>query len=237
VKRANATARAAAVSGDACVLGLSTSDHPILFPKKVIGCFRAEMRYLSPTMAALLPLLRLGLATTGLVFLGTASGCSDPTHGSDVVTTDATVDDALDAADATDVPDTSLPDVVIDSGPPTYAEVQGIFDHSCAVATTMCHSSMATASTLHLDAAHALAETLNVASTELPRMMRINPGNPTASYLYLKLQQTTLDPLPECQPDGGLYRCTAMPAPPMSPLSATQIELIRRWIELGAPTT
>lgn len=145
---------------------------------------------------------------------------------------DVTLPDAVDA-----LPDEALPDVqdvVVDTGPPTYSQVQTVFDHSCAIATTQCHAAGATTNSLRLDVTHALAETVGIASTQVPRLMRIAAGDPANSYLFLKLLHRTLDPLPECVPDAGRSTCSAMPAPPASPLGAAQIELIRRWIEVGA---
>jgi hypothetical protein len=63
---------------------------------------------------------------------------------------------------------------------------------------------------------------VNVASAEVPGLMRVVPGDPEHSYLYLKV---TGDP----RIDGGRM-------PPISdPLTPPDVELLRSWIEAGAP--
>ncbi len=148
---------------------------------------------------------------------------------------DTSAADAFDGLDAPpDDAQSDAMDVVVDTGPPTYAQVQAIFTNSCAVATTQCHNADAPAGSLHLDVAHALAETVGIASNQVPRLLRIAAGDPANSFLFLKLSQGSLDPLAECTRDAGRITCSAMPAPPASPLNTAQIEMIRRWIELGA---
>ena len=63
---------------------------------------------------------------------------------------------------------------------------------------------------------------MNVASAEVPSLLRVNPGNPDASYLVQKIQ-------------GNAAVGSRMPAngPPF--LSQAQIDLIRGWIAAGAP--
>ena len=61
---------------------------------------------------------------------------------------------------------------------------------------------------------------IGVASTEVPTLMRVAPGDPDASYLLQKLER-------------------AMPAvgvrmPPDQPLAPNKIEAIRQWIAAGA---
>ena len=61
-----------------------------------------------------------------------------------------------------------------------------------------------------------------VRSSEVPNLLRINPGFPEKSYLLQKLEQEK--PLIGGQmPLGG------------PPLSREQIEIIRQWISAGAP--
>ncbi len=63
---------------------------------------------------------------------------------------------------------------------------------------------------------------VNVPSTQVPSVMRVVPGDPEHSYLYWKV---TGDP----RIDGGRMPLMA------PPLGATDRELLRGWIEAGAP--
>ena len=65
------------------------------------------------------------------------------------------------------------------------------------------------------------ANLIDVASTELPALMRVHPGDAASSYLYLKV---TGDPsiLGDPMPASG------------GPLSDGDIDLIARWIDGGA---
>ncbi|MGC4081710.1 MAG: hypothetical protein QM736_06300 [Vicinamibacterales bacterium] len=64
---------------------------------------------------------------------------------------------------------------------------------------------------------------MNVASTEIPSLKRVNPGSPDTSYIVHKI---------EGRP--GIVG-TRMPfsGPPF--MTDGQILILRRWIELGAP--
>jgi len=109
-----------------------------------------------------------------------------------------------------------------DAGPtgPTLTDLQEqIFTPICARAE--CHDSQTARSGMVLEAGLAYANTVNVPSTERPAMMRVAPGDPNQSYLYLKISR----PLP---PDGD-----RMPQA-LPPLSDHLIGLVREWIEAGA---
>jgi hypothetical protein len=69
----------------------------------------------------------------------------------------------------------------------------------------------------------AWAQLVGVPSTQSP-LMRIQPGKPEKSYLYLKLLGTQADA-------GG--NGLRMPLQ-QDPLSAAELELLRKWIEQGA---
>ena len=86
----------------------------------------------------------------------------------------------------------------------------------------MCHSGANAPQGLRLDAGNSYALLVNVASAEVPGLLRVNPGNPDASYLVQKIQ-------------GNAAVGSRMPAngPPF--LSQTQIDLVRGWIAAGAP--
>jgi hypothetical protein len=85
-----------------------------------------------------------------------------------------------------------------------------------------CHSGTNAPQGLRLDAGNSYALLVNVASAEVPSLLRVNPGNPDASYLVQKIQ-------------GNAAVGARMPAngPPF--LSQAQIDLVRIWIAAGAP--
>ena len=85
-----------------------------------------------------------------------------------------------------------------------------------------CHQGANAPQGLRLDAGNSYALLVNVASAEVPGLLRVNPGNPDASYLVQKIQ-------------GNAAVGARMPAngPPF--LSQTQIDLVRGWIAAGAP--
>ncbi len=96
-------------------------------------------------------------------------------------------------------------------------DVQPVFTGKCALAD--CHGAAKSAS-LQLTAGMAYGNLVNVKSSEDPRFMRIMPGMPDSSYLVMKIEgrQTVGARMP--------FRRT--------PLSASQIQLIRGWIQAGA---
>jgi hypothetical protein len=75
---------------------------------------------------------------------------------------------------------------------------------------------------MYLTAGSAYSEIVNVPSNQRPTLDRIEPNDPAASYLYLKV---TGDPsiAGSRMPLGG------------PPLSQALIDLLRDWIERGAP--
>jgi mono/diheme cytochrome c family protein len=100
-----------------------------------------------------------------------------------------------------------------------FQEIQAtIFTPVC----TACHVGANAPQGLRLDAANSYALLVNVASAEVPALMRINPGNPDASYLVQKIQGTAAV--------GGRMPLNGPPY-----LSQTQIDLVRRWVSAGAP--
>lgn len=102
----------------------------------------------------------------------------------------------------------------------TFTRVQNeIFTPTCAVVA--CHHPIGQQSQLILTASQAYANTVNVASVEMPSLRRVQPGDPTNSYLYRKITGSgiTGDRMPQ-----------SLPA-----LSAAQIALVRDWIRRGAP--
>lgn len=106
---------------------------------------------------------------------------------------------------------------------------QNIFaapDSSGRVACSGCHTSVgrAPAAGLDLAGANAHGQLVSVASNAKPGAIRVIPGDPDNSYLIHKLEGRS-DIVGLRMPRG-----TAGPF-----LTAGQIRVIKRWIELGAP--
>lgn len=85
---------------------------------------------------------------------------------------------------------------------------------------TTCHSGAAAPLGLRLDEGVSYALLVNAPSTEVPALLRVNPGNPDASYLIQKLEGTAA--VGGRMPLGG------------PPLPAETIAAIRQWILEGA---
>jgi hypothetical protein len=102
--------------------------------------------------------------------------------------------------------------------PPHLASIESeIFAHNCTFSS--CHGAAAPQQGMSL-VAPTYATLSDVASTEVPTMKRIAPGDPDGSYLLQKISIAT--PL-----DG-------VRMPPDQPLAAHKIEAIRAWITAGA---
>jgi hypothetical protein len=103
--------------------------------------------------------------------------------------------------------------------PPMLSAIQAkIFTPNCA-SFSSCHGGASPQEGMSL-LAPAAGALIGVASSEVPALMRVAPGDPDASYLLQKLER-------------------AMPAvgvrmPPDQPLAANKIEAIRLWIAAGA---
>lgn len=98
------------------------------------------------------------------------------------------------------------------------SDIQPIFTGSCALAG--CHAAPSPKAGMDLRAGSSYANTVGVTSTGYAPAIRVVPGDPGASVLYNKITNT------------GVYGGRM---PPTGSLSAQQIELIRSWIEDGAP--
>ena len=114
---------------------------------------------------------------------------------------------------------TTSTDMVFDAapeGPATFERVQAtVFDVSCA--SSGCHDGSAWPD---LSAGKAHGNIVNIESTR--GMPLVYPGLPDSSYLYLKL-------LPDAPISGGRM-------PLGGPyLDAASLEIVRAWIERGAP--
>ena len=102
----------------------------------------------------------------------------------------------------------------------TFTRVQNeIFTPTCA--SIGCHDALGQQSQMVLSAGRAYASTVNVASVEMPSLMRVKPNDPANSYLYRKVTGagSTGDRMPQCLP----------------PLNDALTRLIRDWIRRGAP--
>lgn len=101
--------------------------------------------------------------------------------------------------------------------PPTLAQLSTqIFEPRCSA--TGCHGVTDPARALNLQT-DAHAALVDVASVEDPAMLRVAPGDPDGSLLYLVL----------VGPIGGTRQM-----PPGATLPAEDVESVRRWIEAGA---
>jgi hypothetical protein len=101
-----------------------------------------------------------------------------------------------------------------------FQEIQDtIFTPIC----TACHVGANAPQGLRLDAANSYAMLVNVASVEVPGTLRVNPGNPDASYIVQKIE-------------GIAAVGVRMPANGPPYLSQDRIDLVRRWIAAGALT-
>ena len=101
-------------------------------------------------------------------------------------------------------------------------DVQPIFTGNCALSG--CHAGSSPQEGMSLAAGQAFSNVVNVAARELPSMNRVTPNQPDDSYLVHKIQGTHLDV-------GGSG--SRMPLD-RSPLSQSDIDLIRDWIQAGA---
>lgn len=112
-----------------------------------------------------------------------------------------------------------------------------IFNATSGNKCTNCHSGSAPSGSMNLgtvaSARDAFFESPGVPRTtfKAPTVFpthRIQPGSPDSSYLYQKITGVFTSPAKAAgdarMPQGGPY------------LSAEKIALVRRWIELGAPT-
>lgn len=109
-----------------------------------------------------------------------------------------------------------------DPGPsPVTDDFQEIQDTIFTPICTACHVGAAAPRGLRLDAGNSYALLVNVASVEVPALMRVNPGNPDMSYLVQKIAGTAA--VGGRMPLGG------------PPLPQDRIDLVRQWIAAGAP--
>jgi hypothetical protein len=92
-----------------------------------------------------------------------------------------------------------------------------IFTPICSV----CHAGAGAPEGLRLDAQNSYNLLVSVPSTEVPSLLRVNPGDPTDSYIIQKLEGHAA--VGARMPLGGPY------------LSAATIAFVAQWITNGAP--
>lgn len=102
---------------------------------------------------------------------------------------------------------------------PTFSNVRAdVFAVSCSFKA--CHSGSAPSAGLNLETG-AHANIVNVSAQDVPTEILVVPGDVEASYLFTKLTSDT--------PAAG----DRMPVG--TPLDDERTDLVRRWIEAGAP--
>jgi hypothetical protein len=102
----------------------------------------------------------------------------------------------------------------------TFTRVQNeIFTPTCAALG--CHDRLGKQQGLILAPGSAYAQTVGVASTENPQLLKVKPNDVANSYLYRKITGAGITG--DRMPQGGPY------------LTDAQIKLVRDWIRRGAP--
>jgi mono/diheme cytochrome c family protein len=98
-------------------------------------------------------------------------------------------------------------------------DVQPIFDKACVE----CHGAKKAKAKLNLDAAVALKSLVDVPSEQVPGTVRVKPGDPEQSYLWLKLDHRSKegDGMPK-----GMFGAKKLPQ--------AELDLIKAWIAGGA---
>lgn len=100
-----------------------------------------------------------------------------------------------------------------------FSEIQdNVFTPNCA--TSGCHLGAGAPQGLILDATNSYGLLVDVASAEVPSLLRVEPGDPDNSYLIQKLEGTAA--VGAQMPLGG------------TPLPQNEINVIRQWITEGA---
>jgi hypothetical protein len=101
------------------------------------------------------------------------------------------------------------------------ADFQSIQDNVFTPICTKCHIGANAPEGLQLDQAHSYALLVGVPSAEIPSILRVDPGNPTDSYLIQKLEGSS-GIVGMQMPFGGPY------------LPQSTIDVIQQWITNGA---
>jgi hypothetical protein len=121
---------------------------------------------------------------------------------------------------------TSCEDQTITS---TYDLIQTAIFEKRGCTESICHGSAATGG-LDLRAEVSYDELVDVPAESVPNIHRVLAGNKDRSLLWLNLAAKTL-------PDVYDAPLRPMPLDPVAPLTFDELELIRIWLESGAPRT
>src|ERR1700748_1139471 len=103
------------------------------------------------------------------------------------------------------------------------ADFQSIQDNVFTPICSVCHVGGGAPMGLRLDAANSYSLLVGVASTEVPSILRVKPGDPDNSYIIQKLEGHAA--VGARMPFGGPY------------LTTDTIAFIRQWISNGASQT
>ena len=103
------------------------------------------------------------------------------------------------------------------------SNIQPIFNVSCALAG--CHSGAVPVQSLDLSTGKTFSNTVNVKSTENPKLTRVVPFKPDDSFLVQKIEESR--PAVGAQMPLG---CPAVPQGGAQCLTADSIAAIRQWI-------
>jgi len=125
-------------------------------------------------------------------------------------------------------------DAAVDTGltPATYANVQPILVRACSFRSCHGGTSMAGGLNFGADATSSHAALVNVASTQVPALRRVQPGDPAMSWLMHKVDGT-MSTVAACQAAGAM--CGVSMPERSELLPAAERDLLRRWIAAGAP--
>ena len=104
--------------------------------------------------------------------------------------------------------------------PTLKTDVQPIFDMACVD----CHGAKHQKAKLDLSAASARQALVNHPADQVPQLQRVKPGDPENSYLWQKLQN-------KAAKGKGMPRTIFT----TKRLPDAQLDLVRKWIEAGAP--
>jgi hypothetical protein len=102
-------------------------------------------------------------------------------------------------------------------------DIAPVLNETCA-SSGACHGGANPANGMNLEAGQSYANVVNVASVAFPQFMRVRPGQPDSSFLYL----ATSPVVAERQ---GYFRMPLTEYPLPDPVRQT----IRNWIADGAP--
>ena len=105
---------------------------------------------------------------------------------------------------------------------PLNAALRNFRSLSKTCAQVGCHAGPNPQQGQNLEGANAYANIVNVPSTEMPSLKRVMPGDAANSYLFMKITGAPGIIGSQMPLAGG-------------PLTAGDIELIRQWINAGAP--